>query len=294
VAKAATVPYLDDHDDDDATTCRLPTFFWLEQEEGKEEECSGVEVEVVGADARHHQEQDDKNTSDDGDIITTTITSPPPRSRSSSSFFEIKIIIFFHSRFHSLMRLLRSIEQAETLKDDKNHQQHQVRIDIFYDGCISKDQEDNDNAAVYHKLKLLRSKHGPMEIICREQHLGLKANVITAWQPAAAAADLSTTCDDDTKNPNSTNTTQYALFLEDDLEVSPFFLRFARDAIIHYGGLSLSSSSSSPLSSSSEQQQQQQQQEGLLGVSLFHELFSEVLHDYVDVAVKQFVKQRNP
>lgn len=127
-----------------------------------------------------------------------------------------------------------------------------------------------------------------MEIICREQHLGLKANVITAWQPAAAAADLSTTCDDDTKNPNSTNTTQYALFLEDDLEVSPFFLRFARDAIIHYGGLSLSSSSSSPLSSSSEQQQQQQQQqEGLLGVSLFHELFSEVLHDYVDVAVHE-------
>ena len=189
------------------------------------------------------------------------------------SSFEIKIVIFFHSRLHSLMRLLRSIEQAETLTiitdDDENHQQH-VLINIFYDGCIS--EKDNP---VYQKLKVLRSKHGPMEIICRKQHLGLKANVLTAWQPAAAAAD-----DDDTKEkyPNSNNTTtttQYALFLEDDLEVSPFFLRFARDAIIHYGECFANFGE--------EEEHKKQEVKGLLGVSLFHELFSEVLHDYVDV-----------
>jgi len=160
------------------------------------------------------------------------------------------------------MRLLRSIEQAETLTDDEdgeNHQQH-VRIDIFYDGCIS--EKDNP---VYQKLKVLKSKHGPMEIICREQHLGLKANVLTAWQPAACDGDFittTTTCDDDddTKNPNSnttTTTTQYALFLEDNLEVSPIFLRFARDAIIHYGEFS-----------DFGEEEHKKQDKGLLGVSV--------------------------
>ena len=141
---------------------------------------------------------------------------------------ELKLIIFFHSRMNSLKRLLRSIEEADII-------QQQVIIEIYFDGCGSKSNP------IYQDLlesTWSASRHGPVNIVCRETLLGLKKNILSAWQP---------------EKKNS-----FAIFLEDDLEVSPFFLEFARDAIVKYG------------------LQDDDDHPGLLGISLFHELFSEI------------------
>jgi hypothetical protein len=53
-------------------------------------------------------------------------------------------------------------------------------------------------------LRRIRSKHGPVTVKKRKQHIGLKKNVLSSWVPQSAK--------------------EYAVFLEDDIEVSPLFL----------------------------------------------------------------------
>lgn len=138
-------------------------------------------------------------------------------------YVNLEIIIFFKSRMESLQRLLQSIEAAEAVK-------HSVGIQIFFDGCISKSNP------VYQRLALFKSKHGPVKIVCREALMGLKHNIISSWHPRSSRT--------------------FGIFLEDDLEVSPLFLKFSVDSIRMYG-----------LSHSPK----------LFGVSLFNEIFSEVV-----------------
>ncbi|KAI8112037.1 hypothetical protein M9435_004532 [Picochlorum sp. BPE23] len=53
-------------------------------------------------------------------------------------------------------------------------------------------------------LQDIRSKHGPVAVEKRKRHIGLKKNVLSSWVPQSAK--------------------EYAIYLEDDIEVSPLFL----------------------------------------------------------------------
>ncbi|KAI8100269.1 hypothetical protein M9435_006754 [Picochlorum sp. BPE23] len=81
-----------------------------------------------------------------------------------------------------------------------------VKITIFLDvppgGTRALGSDERKH--LLQMLSRIRSKHGPVIVEKRKQHIGLKKNVLSSWVPQSAK--------------------EYAVFLEDDIEVSPLFL----------------------------------------------------------------------
>ena len=142
--------------------------------------------------------------------------------------FEIRLFLFFSDREQSFKRLFDSIESSYSVDEI-------VRIEIVYDGCRKKDP------GVLKRLTSLVSKHGSVVVTCKATQLGLKESVMSAWIPQK-------------------NSREYAVFLEDDLVVSPYFLRFAVDSINAYAHA---------------------ENPDVFGISMFHELYSDIIHNFV-------------
>ena len=109
------------------------------------------------------------------------------------------IIIPAFSRAHSLKRLLNSIENAAYPNDE-------IKLIISLDGGAAKD--------VVQTAKEFSFSHGQVEVIEREENLGLREHII--W------------CGDQTEKYGS------VIVLEDDLIVDPYFFIYAREALQFY------------------------------------------------------------
>ena len=115
------------------------------------------------------------------------------------------IVIFTYNRLDHLDTLINSLEQNELFKKSK--------ILVFSDGPRKEiDIEKIEKIRIYLKKKLISNNS---EIVERPNNFGLSKNVITG---------INQTFDD----------YDQAIILEDDLEVSPFFLNYMNDALNLY------------------------------------------------------------
>lgn len=115
------------------------------------------------------------------------------------SNLSLHLIIFTCSRYYSFIRLFRSIENSLPTTIP-------VKLTLFLDAPLDGTRAlgSNDRKHLIQMLRRIRSKHGPVNIERREKHMGLKNNVLLSWVPQSVG--------------------EYAVFLEDDIEVSPLFL----------------------------------------------------------------------
>jgi len=115
------------------------------------------------------------------------------------------IVIFTYNRLDHLDTLINSLEQNELFKKSK--------ILVFSDGPKKElDIEKIEKIRIYLKKKLISNNS---EIVERSNNFGLSKNVITGIN-------------------QTFNDYDQAIILEDDLEVSPFFLNYMNDALNLY------------------------------------------------------------
>ena len=115
------------------------------------------------------------------------------------------IVIFTYNRLDHLDTLINSLEQNELFKKSK--------ILVFSDGPKKElDIEKIEKTRIYLKKKLTSNNS---EIVERSNNFGLSKNVITGIN-------------------QTFNDYDQAIILEDDLEVSPFFLNYMNDALNLY------------------------------------------------------------
>jgi len=115
------------------------------------------------------------------------------------------IVIFTYNRLDHLYTLINSLEQNELFKKSK--------ILVFSDGPKNEiDKEKIEKIRIYLKKKLISNNS---EIVERPNNFGLSKNVITGIN-------------------QTFNDYEQAIILEDDLEVSPFFLNYMNDALNLY------------------------------------------------------------
>jgi hypothetical protein len=115
------------------------------------------------------------------------------------------IIIFVYNRLHHLDRLFNSLQRNDLFKKSK--------VLIFSDG--PKNQIDKDKIDKVRKLLKERLIPQNSEIIENDVNLGLSRNVIGGLNKTFQIYDR-------------------AIILEDDLELSPFFLNYINDALNLY------------------------------------------------------------
>ena len=115
------------------------------------------------------------------------------------------IVIFTYNRLDHLDTLINSLEQNELFKKSK--------ILVFSDGPKKElDIEKIEKIRIYLKKKLISNNS---EIVERSNNFGLSKNVITGIN-------------------QTFNDYDQAIILEDDLEVSPFFLNYMNNALNLY------------------------------------------------------------
>ena len=115
------------------------------------------------------------------------------------------IIIFVYNRLHHLDRLFNSLQRNDLFKKS--------RVLIFSDG--PKNQIDKDKIDKVRELLKERLIPQNSEIIENDVNLGLSRNVIGGLNKTFQIFDR-------------------AIILEDDLELSPFFLNYMNDALNLY------------------------------------------------------------
>jgi hypothetical protein len=115
------------------------------------------------------------------------------------------IIIFVYNRLHHLDRLFNSLQRNDLFKKSK--------VLIFSDG--PKNQIDKDKIDKVRELLKKRLIPQNSEIIENDVNLGLSRNVIGGLNKTFQIYDR-------------------AIILEDDLELSPFFLNYMNDALNLY------------------------------------------------------------
>ena len=127
--------------------------------------------------------------------------------RSPQSIPILLIHVFTMSRPTSFQRLWQSLNNAFTVPDSSLNVKIHIHVDF--------DETVTDANRLTH-LSFLECIHGKVEIHYALHTKGLRFSILEAWTP-----------------PQQDNT--FALFLEDDIEVSPLFLIYAQSIISAYG-----------------------------------------------------------
>ena len=109
----------------------------------------------------------------------------------------LRLLVLTYKRFAAMERLVRSLERANYGAAGK------YRIDL--DICIDRPSGDGSwHEATVHAAERAVWTHGIKTVRKQPSHVGIYGQWIDTWQPTTA-------------------TTERALFLEDDLEVSPHY-----------------------------------------------------------------------
>ncbi|KAI9364524.1 glycosyl transferase family 64 domain-containing protein [Zopfochytrium polystomum] len=145
--------------------------------------------------------------------------------------FRIIIHVFTMNRLYSLNRLWLSINKANQI-----NRAISILIHLDFDNSSEREQ----HIKYLKHLRSLSSKHGPVSLQVNLRRKGLRNNILDAWSPI--------------------DNNEYAIFLEDDVSVSPHFLEYAEQMIQVY----LSPRRGGAVSSS------------CIGVSLYNQRYDEV------------------
>lgn len=116
----------------------------------------------------------------------------------NKSQFDLRIIVITYNRAASLLRLLKSINNAEYYSD-------KIKLEVWVD--ISKEGK-KDNATINTAYEF-EFKHGSYDVHVREKHAGIYGQWLTSWKPVKQSAEVS-------------------VILEDDLTVSPYFYKYLK------------------------------------------------------------------
>ena len=116
--------------------------------------------------------------------------------------------VLAYNRPESLKRLLASLSAADYMG-------HRIELHILVDGPRGGSAEDPDVVATEQVAARYTWRHGHKRITARPANFGLARQWYFAWQPD--------------------NVTEAAFILEDDVEVSPLFYRWAIHALRRYG-----------------------------------------------------------
>ena len=148
--------------------------------------------------------------------------------------FNLKLILLTMNRPESFTRLWESLMNAYGINRT---------INIFIH--VDMDKNDDKRKKYVKYLRSLRSLHGEVYVVAYSTPRSLKTVMIEAWHPL--------------------NNDEYAVFLEDDIEVSPYFLAYL-DRLVkaYFYNLKLDTH--------------------LFGISLYNQRFNEVIEDYVNVS----------
>lgn len=166
--------------------------------------------------------------------IDSNMTTTTP-ARSTTTTAAMKIVILTMDRFHSLTRLVRSLEASDYLGDKvdlvirfdlpKNPtDEWRSRVQGFHSSLLG----DNNNAIAWSA--------GNVSLSIAEQNMGLRRAWLSAWRPSSAE--------------------DRAIIFEDDIEVSPLWYKWIKGAYANYGsrhdvaGISLQRQTLVPLKTS--------------------------------------------
>ncbi|GAA5852127.1 hypothetical protein JCM8547_000166 [Rhodosporidiobolus lusitaniae] len=129
---------------------------------------------------------------------------------SSSTPYSFRVILFTKNRLSSFQRCWESVTAAYPLPAD-------VPVDVVvyvdYDPLMT----DEVRAEYEAYLDQIKQHHGPassVQIVKQTQPIGLRTSILSSWHPSSNH--------------------EYAIFLEDDIEVSPYFLQYAQKSIEAY------------------------------------------------------------
>lgn len=117
----------------------------------------------------------------------------------------LRIIVLTMNRAESLLRLLKSLSQADYENDS-------VDLDVWID---IKSAQEPANAAVVKVCRAFEWTYGRKSIHIHDKPAGLRGQWLYTWNHSVAGG-------------LTAMTTEKAVILEDDLEVSPFFWRWLK------------------------------------------------------------------
>ena len=122
----------------------------------------------------------------------------PGKEVSMETPYDLRMIVITYNRAFSLLRLLKSINDAEYYSDS-------IKLEVWID--ISKEGK-NDSSTIDAAQKF-QFKHGSYDVHVRKKHAGIYGQWLTSWKP-------------------SRNSTEIGVILEDDLTVSPYFYKYLK------------------------------------------------------------------
>lgn len=128
--------------------------------------------------------------------------------------FRFVLLIFACSRVESLQRLWNSLLAADVMGMPVD-----VKITVDYDSSSHRNK-------LQQLIKDLRWSHGKITVNWRESNAGSALSTLESWWPTAEGRN---------RNTNKDEYHEYAILLEDDVEVSPHFLEWATASVVAYG-----------------------------------------------------------
>ncbi|XP_060605157.1 uncharacterized protein LOC132757787 [Ruditapes philippinarum] len=100
--------------------------------------------------------------------------------------YNLRIIVITFNRFKSLVRLLRSLNQAIYDGDT-------VKIEVW----IDRSEEGVLDEAVVKTANTFSFQHGDYEVIPHFEHVGLHGQWISTWRPKRNSSEIAVICEDD-------------------------------------------------------------------------------------------------
>lgn len=162
----------------------------METEAETNKAITHVVPSVEGAREEAVAPSDDSNSTNAGSVGRSEATTRGP----------FRIIVLSMNRPWALTRLLDSIAAVDYGQDD-------IKLDIFVDMQRSNFRHDEETVEIANAFQWT---HGEKRIVLQPQPMGLILAWLTCW--------------------NATSDNDRAVMLEDDLEVSPLYYRFLREA----------------------------------------------------------------
>ncbi|XP_045166626.2 uncharacterized protein LOC123530011 [Mercenaria mercenaria] len=120
--------------------------------------------------------------------------------------YDLRIIVIVYNRAHSLMRLLKSLNEAEYGSDS-------VKLEVW----IDRSQDQTLDTLTFQSASGFIFYHGQYSVIPHPRHVGLYGQWLTTWKPKI-------------------NSSEIAVILEDDLTVSPHFYKYLKNVHRKYDG----------------------------------------------------------
>ncbi|KAK4704561.1 hypothetical protein P7C70_g1649, partial [Phenoliferia sp. Uapishka_3] len=140
-------------------------------------------------------------------VMLSQFTPGQLRSRSSTDF-NLRLILFTMNRIDSFERLWSSVEAALA--------SHPPTVTVIIDIRVDWDRKAEEAARANIKASIIRMAGSRTEVTITfaSEAWGLKKSVLESWKPSS----------------NS----EYAILLEDDIEVSPYFLQYSEAMVRAY------------------------------------------------------------